>query len=279
MRCPTCRSENAPHARFCGLCSAYLEGARPFGQAREATGSLVPRDLGDLIGDTFRVYSRNFWTFYFIALTAQVPLLLGQFVPGIPLLVIFLLIGVVLDILAAGAFALAVALQHVGRKASVGHCYKEAFQRLLSLVCSTLVFVIALFLSAVLSLLIVGLPLFFYIWVTWYFYSQAIMIEGKRGPRMALGRSHGLVKGSWWRVFGMGTGFVVLLVMLYIVAIIPGLILSTGTPIAGGILLAIAGSLVAPLGYIGTTLVYFDLRIRKENYTRQELASELGVEE
>ena len=92
----------------------------------------------------------------------------------------------------------------------------------------------------------------------------------------ALGRSRGLVQGSWWRVFGIGIVFVVVLILATFIASIPGLILGMANDTLGGLLVTMGSVFVAPIGYVGATLVYFDLRVRKEGYNVETLASEVG---
>ena len=95
------------------------------------------------------------------------------------------------------------------------------------------------------------------------------MIEGK-GSIAALGRSMELVRGSWWRVFGIGVVFaLILLATSKVVSELGDIIL------IGLIVPAVATVLVLPILLIGRTLVYLDLRVRKEGYTLDALASEV----
>ena len=115
-------------------------------------------------------------------------------------------------------------------------------------------------------LIIVGIPLFFYLLVIWFFAIHAIVIEGK-GPISALGRSRELTVGSWWRLFGIGIVFILLLIPLQIVSnLMPHAIVST-----------VISALALPIFYVGGTLVYVDLRVRKENYDIQALADDLAL--
>ena len=66
-------------------------------------------DLGDLLGETFRVYRGSFWAFSLITLLAEIPLLIGELIPIPALSLIFILAGIVLYILAEGAIIFAVA--------------------------------------------------------------------------------------------------------------------------------------------------------------------------
>ena len=286
LYCTSCGSENESAAQFCGQCGSNLRpsatygdpsgGGVPYAGGVRVTGGVISRDLGELISETFKVYGGNFRGFFLIALLAQVPTLLLQLSPVTALSLVFVLAAITLQILAEGAIVFAVASQNLGREISVGECYRRAVGRFSSLLLAVIVFFLALSFSALLMLIIIGIPLLFYLLVSLFFYPQAILLEGK-GPLQALGRSRELVRGSWWRVFGIGITFVILLLILNIAVIIPASISGFSSSTAAAILSTIGGSVVMPIGYIGATLVYFDLRIRKEVYTPETMAFEAGI--
>ena len=179
--------------------------------------------------------------FFFIAFLAQLPLLIAQLtpVPGfLFLLPILIIAGIFLNTLGAGAAALAVAWQYLGREISVGACYRRAWNRVLSLLGTSIVYTIALALPFV---TIIGIPLSFYLLVRWFFYTQAIMVENKTGPKESLRRSHELVPGKLGRVFGIGITFLIMLLVLSLVAGIPGAIATISSPITGTLLSYIGG--------------------------------------
>lgn len=114
----------------------------------------------------------------------------------------------------------------------------------------------------------------------------ALIVEG-RHARSALQRSIELTRNSKWRIFGH-------LVVYSLVTI--GLLIALNTPLfilgeassAGetpslwtsliGVVISRAGSiLIAPVTFIATTLLYYDLRIRKENYDIPRLSLEMGI--
>ena len=115
------------------------------------------------------------------------------------------------------------------------------------------------------------------------FFPQMVVLEG-RGPLEALSRSWQLVRGSFWRVLGT---VILISLLVQILIIIPGLIF-------GGIIgfvfsdpqdFAIQQSLSTLVGYIAQilflpvsiiayTLLYYDLRVRKEGYDLQLLAQD-----
>lgn len=291
-RCSSCGTENPSDAAFYGSCGVRMgpqpgTGDDPGGAVAQRPGlsasPLIPRDLGELLSETFRVYGASFRAFYTIALIAQIPLAIGQILlesgstAAIVIGVLFLLPGIVLSILAVGATSFAVATHYLGGQVRVGTCYGRASGSVLSLVGTTILFFVAVAISALLSIILIGIPLLLYLLVSWYFFAQVIMIEGTAGPREAVGRSGRLVRGTWWRVFGLGIVFVIVAGILGSMSSIPGAIASIFSSEAETVLNAIFLSAVLPMGYIGATLVYLDLRVRKEAYTLETMASEVGM--
>ena len=273
--CTSCGSENPPEAAYCIRCGALTQGPiAPAGGPLAAAGALPPRDLGDLVTDTFSVYRGNFQTFFLISIIANIPFLISGLIGNLVIELVLLIFGIVFSVLAGAAMVYVVAAQYLRMNPTVGECYRRASRRIWSLLGSAIVFLFALGLS---SVTIIGIPLAFYVLVRWYFYSQAVMLEGRRGPREALGRSHGLVKGSWWRVFGIGIVFVIVTGFLSFIAIIPSLVGGIFNAVVADILFTIGGAVVTPIGAIGATLVYIDLRVRKEGYTLETMAREVDL--
>lgn len=149
-----------------------------------------------------------------------------------------------------------------------------------------------------LPLVIVGMPFGIYFGVRWSLYSLPVLIEESKAWN-ALGRSTELVKGSWWRVLGIliaiylisGMITIILYISVEFILTLSGIIATeqaegfTGlldtlrrlfapTPTeAGWVTYAVqrfVGLLIAtltmPIALIGSTLLYFDLRIRKEAF-------------
>ena len=280
--CTSCGSENPADARFCIRCGTGLRAAPERGtpsgigppnwEPGLAVGNLVPRDLSGLLSEAFRVYRRRFWVFFFIVFLAQIPSLIAELTPIPVLSVLFSLAGLPLLFLAQGAIIFAVLRQYLGRDISVGDSYRMAQGKFWNLLAGGIGFVGILLGCAILILIIVGIPLVFYVSVSLIFYPQAILVEGK-APLDALGRSRRLVRGSWWRVFGILIVFWIIILSISIPAIIAWIF----SPTAGVIVGFITGSVTTPIALIGDTLIYFDLRIRKEGYTLETMASEVAI--
>ena len=276
MTCQNCGHENVSEARFCASCGNPLAsyGVQPdLRQTKQVPGDLQPRDLGDLLTETYNVYKRNFWVFLVIATMPQGPLLVASVSSGTGSL-LFSLLGFLLIPLAAGATIYAVVQQHLSKVLTVGECFRYSFQMVVMLTLAYILVTLALIASAFLSLILVGIPLIFYLLVIWFFALHAIIIEGK-SPISALRRSNDLVKGSWWRVFGIGVVFVLVMIGLFLVALIPVGILTFLTPVLGSVFFAVISTVLFPITYIAGTLIYIDLRVRKEGYNLDMMALEV----
>ena len=145
-----------------------------------------------------------------------------------------------------------------------------------------------------LAITIIGIPFAIYFATRWGFYAQAVLIEESSATN-ALKRSRELVKGAWWRVFGIMLAIFLLAFMIQTVLQFSLLFVFgfTGEISGEGGLLEmfrrmfspeltawdglaayviqsfindVVNSLMLPLTPIGITLLYFDQRIRKEGF-------------
>ena len=121
--------------------------------------------------------------------------------------------------------------------------------------------------------------------IKYLFIPQSVVLDNT-GAVQGLKRSFGLSTGYWWRTFGiymiisiiigiisalLGQG--VKLVELGINAI-PGLVDVVGLAL-GGIIMTFISLFLNPVTFIATTLLYYDLRIRKEGFDLVLLADSL----
>jgi hypothetical protein len=118
--------------------------------------------------------------------------------------------------------------------------------------------------------------------VRFAFFVQAVVVEG-RGPVDALRRSWRLVRGSYWRVLGI---MLLLLLLLYILVGVPTGIAGVAISIIfpdpvrhfalrqslSTLIGYISQIVVLPLQLVAYTLLYYDLRVRKEGYDIELLA-------
>ena len=113
------------------------------------------------------------------------------------------------------------------------------------------------------------------------FAPQAIVLENMGGID-GLRRSWRLVRGSFWRVLGITLVLSILVAIIgqgpaYVIAIVANLL---PFPVLGLVINATAQSLinviVLPLQFAAFTLLYYDLRIRKEGFDLQLMAQQLA---
>jgi hypothetical protein len=267
-----------------------------------------PLDLADVLDETFRIYRARFPVFAGISLAAAVPQVLVVFLTGglgayssffsafqgggpaasgppaqsalynpfNPWLwgglgVVYLLL------LALTPFSHAAVIQgtadHVmGNRVTLGSVLSAVLRRYLAVLAY-------LFIFGVFSLTICLLPLWIWIAVRWSMGLPAMFAEGI-GPIRALERSWQLVENRWWRTFGiLALVYLLQTVVAYVVQgiffslsllvfLLPAIVVST--VVAAGSTLATA--LVSPIFLIALTLIYFDLRVRREGLDLQLLA-------
>ena len=259
---------------------------------------LNPRNIGDILGDTFRIYGGNFWDL--VAITAivlgvlgiieiiaglgslpliitggEIEALAGWVIAGLIIMVVAYIVG---GILVVGALIHAVSEQYLRQRISIRQAYSFAWRRLGAMLGAGILAslaiggIVAVAVSvAALSwvgwiLLVVGSCASIYLMIRWIFVLPAALLEGL-GPTAALSRSSALVKKNWWRVLGIT---LVVALISAAISLILGMI-----PTVGAILASI---LVTPIYMIASTLLYYDLRVRKEGYSLEALASELHIE-
>lgn len=232
-----------------------------------------PRDVGNILGTSFSLYRHHFLLFATIAFAVVVPLDLltlgvigGQLTSydDEPLLggrVAYMIVHylLIVPLITAGHVSAVVDIGE-GRTPAAGRSLQRAGTVLLPVMGA----VVLSGLGALGGLILLVVP-GVYLWIRWYLASQTVVVEG-RAPSDALGRSGELVSDYWWSTFGR----------VLLIGLIGGLLAAVlGLPI--GLVAALAES--GPLSLLGTiltdgislsfvalgsTLLYFDLRARKE---------------
>ncbi len=301
--------------RVCGSCGARVtrpDSASYGGPgASQIPRALRPRSVGEILDETIRLFRENFRTFIGIVAIVQVPLFIlqmvqfaivgpafqsfspvargGEIQPGS--LVFLQVSSFVLGLLTLLAFTIsqaalasAISERYLGRQATVGGAYRVALACFWRVVRTNILVTIILVLLAI---TIIGIPFAIIRIIRWALVVPAVVFEGV-GARQARSRSASLVKGSWWRVLGV---LIVASIAQYLVSVIPasaigyglgslGRLISSGSPLwiitISAVVGAAFGILAAPLVPTVSTLLYYDLRIRKEGYDLEVLAEHVG---
>jgi len=271
-------------------------------EARTTVPELRPLSLGEILDTAFRVYRANVGTLWLCVVWFVVPLAVGitlltlsvdpdAFGPSpeaatsenpfggaevSATAVVGLVLAVVLVTLATAACTRAVAGAYLGRpvdwRASLGF----GLRRVGPLVALSLLTGAAV-LAGALALLIGAI----YVGVRLFLASPALVVEDESATG-AMGRSWALVKDRWWATFAVV--LVTFLLLLVVGAVIQSLVALPGQLADSQLLSAVLSTLgqilsdlvTIPLQAAVLTILYFDLRVRKEGFDLALLAE--GVE-
>ena len=268
------------------------------------TAPLQPMNFTDILDGIFTIYRDHYRLLLGIAavylvLEFAVDLIstyfLAEAAPSTTLLIVGLSLTAttVISILVTGGLIYASAQVYLGREITSGAAFQQAFRRFWSYLGSSLLWLLG---AGGLCITIIGIPFGIYFGVRWSLYSLPVLIEESKAWN-ALGRSTELIKESWWRVLGIviavylisGMITIILYISTEFILTLSGIIIETEE--APGLLdtlrrlfiptldetgwftyavRSFVGLLIAtftmPISIIGSTLLYFDLRIRKEAF-------------
>ena len=255
---------------------------------------MEPKNLSQKIREALLIYRERFLPLVGIVAIAQVPLLLLDAMLGGPaqgegIGVAIVLQYVVVTVLSIfgflimyGATAHAVSRHMEGSEINIVASYTAAWRRLQNLGgAGAIVFLVGIGLAAT----GIGIPFAVFFMVSWAFAIPSAVLEDT-SPRASLSRSSYLVRYRWWNTFGN-------LLAMALLWVLPGALVSSVAGLMVGLLLStfmesqsaiaqvtglVSGLfwiVFAPLGLIGVTLVYWDLRVRKEGVVREDIAREL----
>ena len=247
-----------------------------------------PWDLGKLLSDTFNIYFKN-WIYY-IAIVAPFAIIGALIAWGLSFAVggttvipgfaypnnwsffnlfailgfglLGVLIAIVVNVLMNNAMINVVGQQYFTDKISVGKAFSAGVKKIVTVLLAGLLRGILL---ALMAITIVGIPFAIYYMVKWIFVTHVILFEGK-GVTESLSRSSEITRGNWWRIVGYAIVFII------ITAIISGIL--GRIPVVGG---AIGTIITMPITVISTTLIYFTLRVEKEQYSTAQLKVDIDA--
>ena len=202
---------------------------------------------------------------------------LGVFLTGYA---IAILIGFVAGQLAQAGCFRAVADAYLGEEVGWRSSLRYALRRLPALIVLTILSAIFTALGFLLCI-VPGV----YLWGAFYVAVPVLLVEGSR-PVRSLGRSRELVRGRWWGTFGVAVvGTLLVSVVSFAVS---GLVVGVAfanparNTVTGFVLNTFAttlGSMLStPAAAAFATVLYIDLRVRKEGFDLLLLARRLGVE-
>jgi len=270
-----------------------------------AAPELRPLSIGEILDVAIKIYLRNAWTLFRVVLVVVAPVEIVSALiqasaasngSGISTtgdtttvsshdLALYLsaigaagILGVLANTIATGASFKAVADAYLGEQPTWRSSLRFAFARFHSILWITILAGIATVVGLVFCI-VPGV----YLWIAFAVAIPVLLTEGVKGTS-ALGRSRSLVRGRWWGTFG-----VVLLgsILAGVVAAAIGALarFAAGTndanSVAGFLVNSVSGTLGSmistPFTAAFVSVLYFDLRVRKEGFDLQLLAERIGL--
>lgn len=217
--------------------------------------------------------------------------ILGIAILAIVILVVGILITFVATLFTMGGLVFASAQTYIGEQVTARAAFRQVRHRFWPFVGVILFWLLII---GLLTITIVGIPFAIYFAMRWVFSSLAVLVEGHAAIN-ALRRSSELVKGAWWRIAGITIAililaFIIQSILQFSLLFVLGLSQSTGgdgnllemirqmflpelttleslfNNLIQNAISHLVASVMLPIGVIGSTLLYFDQRIRKEGF-------------
>jgi hypothetical protein len=271
---------------------------------------LRPLPVGELLDETFKLYRRHFSVIAGVALVIILPNLIISLISGSyranpisylqqltqnlnnpaalqaiqarqaqytssPLYLLSFPIAILMIPFTVGALYRAATSLAAGNVETIGSVLAGTARRYFAV----FGFVILAGLVALGSIGILTIPVVIWVLVRWSVATPALFAEGV-GPVKAIGRSWNLVRDNWWRTVGI---VIVVYIMVGIIqsalqflfggiaALLPGL----SDDLRAGLVTTVAtliDALVSAITPIAITMLYLDLRVRKEGLDLDQLA-------
>ena len=213
--------------------------------------------------------------------------LLGAGIGAALIMFLLAIVTSLAQLVAAGALVRVVSNTILGEPISIADAYREALDRFWRLSGVGICVSIPLMLLVVTCL---GIPVAVFVGLGWSLVFQAIMLEGQ-GIFDSMRRSWGLVDGHRWRLL---VCFLLIIVIEWFLLAAPSgslavmtagvtafsddsLAVQMAMQIVQTVVQAACQVLFTPIGYIGATLIYYDLRVRKEAYDLQQRLPQVEI--
>lgn len=223
--------------------------------------ALRPRNGTELLDAAFQILRENFKLLFTVVLGAFTPIIVVEvFAAAEPgwVTLVAMIVTVVFEALASAAVIAVVSERYMGREVTAGDALSRVWSRIGTVVGTAIVYNFIVGIGFVL-LVVPGL----YFATRFFAMMPAVVIDGYNSSTSQK-RSSELTEGSRMRIFGL---FVVAWI-IYIVLV--SMAMGTGVvvfgPVAGTVIARVMMAAVFPFIGILVTLLYYDLRIRKEGF-------------
>ncbi|MGB2694638.1 MAG: hypothetical protein WBD55_05555 [Dehalococcoidia bacterium] len=223
------------------------------------------RDLSQIIESSFELYTQNFAALFLIA-AVSIPLAIASAVvvdgansyeAAAGLLSLFTFAQLLVDVIVSAALIAALQEINSGKPANFSLAYDVAFARFWTIIRASVrvAFHVLLF-----AITIVGIPWAIQRAVRWLFIEQAVILDST-SAKAALSYSADAVIGRWWRTLGIA---VVIWIIRFVPASVVSGVLFLAPVLISGTLSAIVSAAMLPFSATALTMLYMDLKVRKE---------------
>jgi hypothetical protein len=253
--------------------------------------SLRPRSTTELIDASVQLLRQHYLELVTVSALFMIPVIVGsvllepvQPTPGefytgqsLAALASLLVLQIVFYSASTAATVVIVSDSYLGREVTIGAAVERVFERIWTVLGVVLLQGLIIGLGFTIGIIALFIPGFLF--TAWFFAStNVVMVEGKSATE-ALSRSRDLALGSVGRILGtlFLAGLIVGLAQILVAALLVATVASfrTGT-VAAGVLPYVVRIFLYPLVNVVITLLYYDLRIRKEGFDLELMAKELG---
>ena len=249
---------------------------------------LRPLSVGEILDTSFGLYRQHFVALATIVMISTgAPLLLNLYIQSAgglmanPILAaVYLMAYIALSSLGAAATVFLISEGYLGRDLTAGGALSRATPLLGTLIVYSILFALVVFIGLLL-LIVPGIILACGLVLA----TPVIVLESGASATGALSRSWSLTQGSRLRMFGLLLVFALLVyipvIALSIVAanMVPGAITagdgSSAPMLVFTALMGVVQMVIYPLLYCILTVTYYDMRVRKEGFDLEMLASSL----
>lgn len=236
--------------------------------------ALRPRSTVEIIDASFQLLRRHYASYVTASVALMLPVVVLRLV--LPPLMQWLpqLLSYLLQAVASAAVVLLVSESYLGRDTDVGAALRTVLSRFGSI-----------FAAGAMQGIIVGIGFLLlivpgFIFLAWTFAMTVVVIVEDRSSSEAFSRSRELARGSGGRI--LGTLLLAYFVFFFlamalggVVGLIAGAVAGSGTALSN-VLGDVIVALLYPFVAVVTTLLYYDLRIRKEGFDLEVMAREIG---
>jgi hypothetical protein len=230
-----------------------------------------------MLSNSFKIYRSHLSLFFLTCVIPAVIVAILAYVldeipfPALLKLLIGLILGLISGLVSQAGTSIAVSDICLQNQPALAHCLRSIGSRIGGLLVASVVTSIIVLIGSLLFIIpgfVAGVFLMF---------TAPIIVVERRSWYRAMQRSFQLTRGSFWRNSGI---LLILFCILFTASIIIGIILgviSVVSSVAIRLLMTPLLSFVTPVLTIAVTLLYYEMRVRKENYDADGLVQDLAA--